>query len=136
MGKATIELKYLVSRARSRISPVISTSVPLYLNQKVMGSINLVMRLRLPIFDQLQKMKEVGNQGMEGGSQESVLRRLVIQVDEGRGFGDKSNTFVYFPFRLEDHYTRTAKGNNPNWNHIKLLEVNYDNDFKNYLRKN
>jgi hypothetical protein len=73
---------------------------------------------------------------MEGSSQDAALRRLVIQIDEGRGFGDKSNTFVYYPFRLEDHYTRAAKGNSPNWNHIKLLEIAYDNDFKNYLRKN
>ena len=100
MGKATIELKHLVARARSRISPVISTSAALYLNQKVMGSINIVMRLRLPIFDQLQKLKDNVGQSLEGGSQNAVLRRLVIQIDEGRGFGDKSNTFVYFPFRL------------------------------------
>ena len=79
------------------------------------------MRLRLPIFDQLQRLKDNSGQSLEGGSQDSVLRRLVIQIDEGRGFGDKSNTFVYFSFRLEDHYTRTAKGNSPNWNFIKLL---------------
>jgi hypothetical protein len=59
----------------------------------------------------------------------------VIQIDEGRGFGDKANTFVYFPFRLEDHYTRASKGNSPNWSYIKMLEVNYDSDLKNYLRK-
>lgn len=100
MGKATIELKHLVARSRARISPVISTSAPLYLNQKVMGSINIVMRLRLPIFDQLQKLKDNLGQSLEGGAQETVLRRLVIQIDEGRGFGDKSNTFVYYPFRL------------------------------------
>ena len=79
------------------------------------------MRLRLPIFDRLQKLKDNVGQSLEGGSQDSVLRRLVIQIDEGRGFGDKSNTFVYFSFRLEDHYTRTAKGNSPNWNFNKLL---------------
>jgi hypothetical protein len=121
MGKASIELKNMVSRARSRISPVISTSAPLYLNQKVMGSINIVMRMRLPIFDQLQKLKDNIGQSVEGSAQDTVLRRLVIQIDEGRGFGDKSNTFIYYPFRLEDHYTRTAKGNSPNWSYIKLL---------------
>ena len=57
VGKTTIELKHLVSRARAKISPVISTSVPLYLNQKVMGSISFTMRMRLPIFDQIQKLK-------------------------------------------------------------------------------
>ncbi len=135
VGKTTIELKHLVSRARAKISPVISTSVPLYLNQKVMGSINFTMRMRLPIFDQIQKLKEIGN-SLDDNHEETAVRRLVIQVDEGKGFGEKSNTFVYFPFRLEDFYTRTAKGNNPNWNYIKLLELNYDSDLKNYLKKN
>lgn len=61
VGKTTIELKHLVSRARAKISPVIATSVPLYLNQKVMGSISFTMRMRLPIFDQIQKLKQNGN---------------------------------------------------------------------------
>ncbi len=56
LGKASIELKYLISKARSRVSPVISTSAPLFLNQKVLGSINIVMRMRLPIFDQVEKL--------------------------------------------------------------------------------
>lgn len=56
MGKATIDLKHLISKARPRISPIISSSVPLYLNQKVLGSINIVMRMRLPIYDQVQKL--------------------------------------------------------------------------------
>jgi len=59
LGKATIELKHLLSRARPKISPVISTSAPLFLNQKVLGSINLVMRMRLPIFEQYQKIKDL-----------------------------------------------------------------------------
>lgn len=100
MGKATIELKHLVGRARARISPVISTSAPLYLNQKVMGSINIVMRMRLPIYDQLQRLKDNLGQSLESGAQETLLRRLVIQINEGSGFGEKSNTFVYYPFRL------------------------------------
>lgn len=81
MGKATIELKHLVSRARSRISPVISTSAPLYLSQKVMGSINIVMRMRLPIYDQIQKLKDSTGQALEGIAQDTVLRRLVVQID-------------------------------------------------------
>jgi hypothetical protein len=92
------------------------------------------MRMRLPIYDQVQKIKE-GSGSVFEGKEEVAARRLVIQIDEGRGFGDKSNTFIYYPFRLEDYYTRPSKGNNPNWNHIKMMEVNYDSDFKNYLRK-
>jgi hypothetical protein len=56
MGKATIDLKHLITKARPRVSPVISTSAPLYLNQKVLGSINLIMRMRLPIYDQVQRL--------------------------------------------------------------------------------
>lgn len=37
---------------------------------------------------------------------------------------------------MEDYYTKASKGNSPAWNHIKMLEVNYDTDFKNYFRKN
>lgn len=56
MGKATIDLKHLITKARPRVSPVISTSAPLYLNQKILGSINLIMRMRLPIYDQVQRL--------------------------------------------------------------------------------
>jgi hypothetical protein len=37
---------------------------------------------------------------------------------------------------MEDYYSKTAKGTAPNWSYIQLLEINYDNDFKNFLRKN
>jgi hypothetical protein len=37
---------------------------------------------------------------------------------------------------LEDYYTKTSKGNSPNWNHFKMIDVLYDTDLKNYLRKN
>ncbi len=80
MGKATIELKHLVARARPRVSPIISISVPLYLNQRVMGSINIVMRLRVPIYDQIQKLKDNMISGKDG-EEEVTVRRLVIQVD-------------------------------------------------------
>lgn len=78
------------------------------------------MRMRMPIYDQAQRVRE-GTGSVFENKEETAIRRLVIQIDEGRGFGDKSNTFVYYPFRLEDHYTRTARGNNPAWNHIKML---------------
>jgi len=36
---------------------------------------------------------------------------------------------------MEDYYTRAIKGAIPNWDYLKLLDISYDNDFKNYLRK-
>lgn len=53
LGKATIDLRPLVIKSRKNIAPVVSSSTPIYMNQRVMGSINFVMRMRLPIFDQL-----------------------------------------------------------------------------------
>jgi hypothetical protein len=61
LGRANIDLKFLVSRSRPRIAPIVSTAVPIYLGQKVMGSLNIIMRMRLPIYDQLQRLREVGS---------------------------------------------------------------------------
>ena len=69
-------------------------------------------------------------------TERSESRRLIIHIEEGRGFTDKANTFVYYPFRLEDYYTKTYKGANPVWNHHKSIDLKYNEDLKNYLRKN
>lgn len=69
-------------------------------------------------------------------TEEAVARKLIIQVEEGRGFSPNSNTFVYFSFRLEDYYSKTFKGSTPAWNYYKTIELKYNNDLKNYLRKN
>ena len=37
---------------------------------------------------------------------------------------------------MEDYYTKTFRGSNPVWNHHKSLELKYNTDLKNYLRKN
>ena len=42
--------------------------------------------MRIPIFDQVQKLKE-GTTTVFEGKEEASMRRLVIQIDEGRGFG-------------------------------------------------
>lgn len=89
--------------------------------------------MRLPIFDQLQSIHEIEQ---FVSNEEAPSRKLIIQIQEGRGFQQNSNTFVYYPFRLEDYYTKTFKGSNPAWNYHKLIELNYNNDLKNYLRKN
>ena len=74
----------------------------------------------MPIYEQTQKLKEGTSSAFEA-KEEAPVKRLVIQIQEGRGFGEKSNTFVYYPFRLEDYYTKTSKGNNPHWDHTKML---------------
>ncbi len=56
MGKILIELKHLVIKCKPKIAPVVNTSAPIYFNQKIMGSINIVMRMRLPIYDKVQKI--------------------------------------------------------------------------------
>ena len=58
LGKATIDLKTIIARAKPRVSPVVESSATLYLNSRVMGSINFAMRMRMPIYDQVQKLKE------------------------------------------------------------------------------
>ena len=75
-----------------------SASAPIYLNQRVMGSVNLVMRMRLPIYEQLQRVNEIGQ--LIETEEDAPTRRLIIQIQEGRGFNEKANTFVYYPFRL------------------------------------
>lgn len=43
-------------KSKPKVAPVISTSAPIYLNQKVLGSLNLVMRMRLPIYEKVQQL--------------------------------------------------------------------------------
>ena len=60
IGKVTVELKPIIIKCKPKVAPVVSTSLPIYLNQKVMGSINLVMRMRLPIYEKIQKLHDLG----------------------------------------------------------------------------
>ena len=77
-GRAVIDLKPIVIKSRKNIAPVVSASAPIYLNQRVMGSINVVMRMRLPIYDQLQKVSEIGQS--ISAEEEAPTRRLIIQI--------------------------------------------------------
>ena len=52
-GRTNIDLKPLIGKSRKGLAPVVASSVPIYLNQKVMGSFNISMRMRMPIHEQL-----------------------------------------------------------------------------------
>lgn len=67
----------MILKSRKNLAPVVSASAPVYLNKKVMGSINFVMRMRLPIFDQLQKINELDQ---IVSSEQAVTRKLIIQI--------------------------------------------------------
>lgn len=83
-GRAVVDLRPVIIKSRRNVAPVVSASAPVYLNQRVMGSINLVMRMRLPIYDQLEKLSEIGQ--MIETDEDAVTRRLIIQIQEGKGF--------------------------------------------------
>lgn len=116
------------------MAPVINTSTPIILNQKVIGTINFDMRMRLPIYEQASHILSQPLSMAE--EKDTPKRKLIVQIEEGAGFSPQSNLFVYYPFRMEDYYTKTEKGPQPKWGHYKMLEVVYNEDFKNYLRKN
>lgn len=78
LGKAVVDLKPLILKSRKNMAPVVSSSIPVYMNQKVMGSINFVMRIRLPIFEQLQRVNEIDQ---IVNSEDAPLRKLIIQVE-------------------------------------------------------
>lgn len=48
-----VDLRPLILKSRKNLTPVASSSATIEMNQKIMGSINFVMRLRMPIFEQL-----------------------------------------------------------------------------------
>jgi hypothetical protein len=56
LGKATVYLKKIVTKSKPKVAPVISASTPLYHDKKVTGSLNFVMRMRLPIHDQVSRV--------------------------------------------------------------------------------
>jgi hypothetical protein len=41
------------------ISTVINSSAPVFLNQKVMGTIHFDMRMRMPIYDQISSILDI-----------------------------------------------------------------------------
>jgi hypothetical protein len=73
-----VDLKPIILKSRKNMAPVVSSSIPVYMNQKVMGSINFVMRIRLPIFEQLQRVNEIDQ---IVNSEDAPLRKLIIQVE-------------------------------------------------------
>ena len=93
------------------------------------------MRVRLPIYDRLQKISERSVEDLQS-NENSIKRKLVIHIQDGQSFSERSNTFVYYSFRLEDYYTKTARGSSPIWSHYKMIDTIYDTDMKNFLRKN
>jgi hypothetical protein len=51
---------------------------------------------------------------------------MIVQIEEGYHFSPAGNLFVYYPFRLEDYYTKTSKGPQPKWGHYKMIDVSYN----------
>lgn len=57
LGEGKISLKPLISNSKPNLAPVINSSVPLYLHNRSIGSLNFVMRMRLPIYKQLSHLR-------------------------------------------------------------------------------
>lgn len=57
LGEAKISLKPMVTNAMSIIAPVVRSSVPLYFQNKSIGSLSFVMRLRYPVYKALSQLK-------------------------------------------------------------------------------
>jgi hypothetical protein len=47
--------------SKDKIAPVINTSAPIFLNKKVMGTIQYDMRMRLPIHEHVSKILDINN---------------------------------------------------------------------------
>ncbi len=50
LGVVEVPLKQLLMKNKPNISPVVNTSAPIVLSQKVVGTIFFDMRMRLPIY--------------------------------------------------------------------------------------
>lgn len=66
---------------------------------------------------------------------EGEKRTLLFHVVSAKGIKANSNSFVYYSIQLKDYFTNTSPGQNPVWNHWNILDINFNNDFKNYVRK-
>jgi hypothetical protein len=47
----------MTTNSKPSLAPVVNSSVPIYLNNRSVGSLNFVMRMRLPIYKQLSEIK-------------------------------------------------------------------------------
>lgn len=54
LGQIKIGLKPMIIKSRPNIAPVVNSSSPIYLNNKAMGTLNYVMRMRVPFADQFK----------------------------------------------------------------------------------
>lgn len=135
LGQIKIGLKPMIIKSRPNIAPVVNSSSPIYLHNKAMGTLNFVMRMRVPLSDQFKEYKKMSM--ISGPSEDQQLgeaKKLVINISQGRGFRSTSNSFVYYSVRMTDYYTNTHPGTNPIWDHWNIIDVLYNQDFKNYLR--
>ena len=57
LGEAKISLKPMITNSKPNLAPVVNSSVPIYLHNRSIGSLNFVMRMRLPIHKQLSQLK-------------------------------------------------------------------------------
>lgn len=133
LGICKIALKSLLIKSKKNVAPVVNSSSPIYLNSKATGTLNFVMRMRLPFADHLKEFKleeRLPDSKIEAGE----IRKLVVNVSEGCGLRSGCNSFVYYNIRGTDYYTNTHSGGNPIWDHWNIIETNYTQDFKNYLR--
>lgn len=56
MGVVEVPLKQLFLKNKPNISPVLNSSAPIIMNQKVVGTIHFDIRMRLPIYEQVSKV--------------------------------------------------------------------------------
>ena len=47
----------MITNSKPNLAPVVNSSVPIYLHNRSIGSLNFVMRMRLPIYKQLSQLK-------------------------------------------------------------------------------
>lgn len=59
LGTVKIGLKPMIIKSRPHVAPVVNSSSPIYLNNKAMGTLNYVMRMRAPLSDQFKEYKKI-----------------------------------------------------------------------------
>ena len=105
LGEAKISLKPMILNSKPSLAPVVNSSVPLYLHNKTIGTLNFVMRMRLPIYKQLSQIKSsfVDTQSLGLANYES--RKLVVKIEAAEGLPMSVTSFVYYTINGNDHYT-------------------------------
>lgn len=71
----------MIANSKSNMAPVVNSSVPLYLHNKSIGSLNFVMRMRLPIYKQLSQIKSSIMQSQSLGIANYESRKLVVKIE-------------------------------------------------------